>query len=97
MTRQPSTAASSALTLSDAPDQAVSEPQVATDGMATALREGRGNSEGKVVLCHRTDNGYHFIDVSVNAEPAHRVGTVVAAADGVLYVDSDESFYLGVN
>jgi hypothetical protein len=25
------------------------------------------------------------------------VGTVVAAADGALYVDSDESFYLGVN
>ena len=69
---EPSTAASSALTLSDAPDQAVSEAQVATDGMATALREGRGNSEGKVVLCHRTGNGYHSIDVSVNAEPAHR-------------------------
>jgi hypothetical protein len=25
------------------------------------------------------------------------VGTVVAAADGVLHVDADESFYLGVN
>ena len=68
----PSTAASSELTLSDAPDQAVSEPQVATDGMATALREGRGNSEDKVELCHRTGNGYHSIEVNVNAEPAHR-------------------------
>jgi hypothetical protein len=30
-------------------------------------------SEGKVELCHRTDSGsYHLIDVSVNAEPAHR-------------------------
>ena len=31
-----------------------------------------GNSQGKVVMCHRSDNGYHPIDVSVNAEPAHR-------------------------
>ncbi len=30
-------------------------------------------SAGKVVLCHRTESGtYHSIDVSVNAEPAHR-------------------------
>ena len=30
-------------------------------------------SEGKVELCHRTDSGsYQLIDVSVNAEPAHR-------------------------
>jgi hypothetical protein len=30
-------------------------------------------SSGKVELCHRTESGtYHMIDVSVNAEPAHR-------------------------
>lgn len=30
-------------------------------------------SSGKVLLCHRTESGtYHSIDVSVNAEPAHR-------------------------
>ena len=30
-------------------------------------------SEGKVELCHRADSGsYHLIEVSVNAEPAHR-------------------------
>jgi hypothetical protein len=30
-------------------------------------------SSGKVSLCHRTDSGdYQLIDVSVNAEPAHR-------------------------
>ena len=38
---------------------------------ATILNEAR--STGKVSLCHRTGNGsYHLIDVSVNAEPAHR-------------------------
>ena len=38
---------------------------------ATIVNESR--SSGKVSLCHRTDNGeYHLIDVSVNAEPAHR-------------------------
>jgi hypothetical protein len=40
-------------------------------GSATILNESR--SSGKVSLCHRTDSGeYHLIDVSVNAEPAHR-------------------------
>jgi hypothetical protein len=40
-------------------------------GSAVILNESR--SSGKVSLCHRTGNGeYHLIDVSVNAEPAHR-------------------------
>ena len=40
-------------------------------GSATIVNENR--SSGKVSLCHRTDSGeYHLIDVSVNAEPAHR-------------------------
>jgi hypothetical protein len=38
---------------------------------AVILNEFRSND--KVALCHRTDSGaYHMIDVSVNAEPAHR-------------------------
>ena len=38
---------------------------------ATIMNEAR--SAGKVSLCHSTGNGsYHLIDVSVNAEPAHR-------------------------
>ena len=39
------------------------------------LRSGRDDEEEgpKVQLCHRTGNGsYHLIEVSVNAEPAHR-------------------------
>ncbi len=46
--------------------------QVQVNGnSATILNETR--SAGKVSLCHRTDSGeYHLIDVSVNAEPAHR-------------------------
>jgi len=40
-------------------------------GSATIVNENR--SSGKVSLCHRTDSGeYHLIDVSLNAEPAHR-------------------------
>jgi hypothetical protein len=48
------------------------EIQVQVSGAnATILSESR--SEGKVTLCHRTGNGtYQKIDVSVNAEPAHR-------------------------
>ena len=40
-------------------------------GSATIVNETRSNS--KVSLCHRTDSGeYHPIEVSTNAEPAHR-------------------------
>lgn len=40
-------------------------------GSATIVSETRSNS--KVSLCHRTDSGeYHEIEVSVNAEAAHR-------------------------
>jgi hypothetical protein len=40
-------------------------------GSAIIVNEIR--SSGKISLCHRTDSGkYHLIDVSVNAEPAHR-------------------------
>ena len=48
------------------------EIQVQVSGTsATILNETR--SSGKVSLCHRTDSGeYQLIDVSVNAEAAHR-------------------------
>jgi hypothetical protein len=48
------------------------EIQVQVSGAsATIVSESR--SEGKVTLCHRTESGtYQKIDVSVNAEPAHR-------------------------
>ena len=48
------------------------EVQVQVNGTsATILNETR--SSGKVTLCHREGTGeYHLIDVSVNAEPAHR-------------------------
>ena len=48
------------------------ELQVQISGRtASILNESRSN--GKVSLCHREGNGgYHLIDVSVNAEPAHR-------------------------
>jgi len=53
------------------------EQEVAIDGdramvLKAAPGKGRGQSQGKVVLCHRDGNGYHSIEVSVNAEPAHR-------------------------
>ncbi|HET9362547.1 MAG TPA: hypothetical protein VFO58_22510 [Vicinamibacterales bacterium] len=65
--------ASSAVSLLNVADQELIEIDVAiTGGTATVQREVRGSS-GKVVLCHHTGNGsYHTIDVSVNAEPAHR-------------------------
>ncbi len=48
------------------------EIQVKISGVsATIVNENR--SSGKVSLCHHEGNGdYHLIDVSVNAEPAHR-------------------------
>lgn len=48
------------------------EIQVQINGAnATIVTETRVS--GKVSLCHRTESGtYHLIDVSVNAEPAHR-------------------------
>jgi hypothetical protein len=67
-----SSGSSSALSVSDVNDQDVIDLQVGIiGGVATVLRETRGN-QGKVVLCHRGDTGYHTIDVSVNAESAHR-------------------------
>lgn len=48
------------------------ELQVQVNG-ATATIVSEVRSDGKVSLCHRTESGtYHLIDVSVNAEPAHR-------------------------
>jgi len=48
------------------------EIQVQVDGgSATILNESRSN--GKVAICHGTGTGeHHLIDISVNAEPAHR-------------------------
>ncbi len=54
-----------------APDEFIEIQVQVSGGSATIVNESR--SSGKVSLCHRTDSGgYHLIDVSVNAEPAHR-------------------------
>ena len=47
------------------------EVQVQVNG-ATATILSATRSAGKVSLCHRESGGYHLIDISVNAEPAHR-------------------------
>ena len=48
------------------------EIQVNISG-TSAIIVNESRSSGKVSLCHHTGNGdYHLIDVSVNAEPAHR-------------------------
>jgi hypothetical protein len=48
------------------------EIQVQVNG-GSAIIVNENRSSGKVSLCHRTGSGeYHLIDVSVNAEPAHR-------------------------
>ena len=48
------------------------EIQVQVNGNS-AIIVNENRSSGKVSLCHRTDSGeFHLIDVSVNAEPAHR-------------------------
>jgi hypothetical protein len=53
------------------PDQLVQLLISISGGTINVVSETR--SEGKVELCHRTDSGsYQLIDVSVNAEPAHR-------------------------
>jgi hypothetical protein len=46
--------------------------QVSLNGQ-TATIVGQSRTTSKIRLCHRTDSqGYHLIDVSVSAEPAHR-------------------------
>ena len=62
------------VSLSNVMDQETIDLRVAiAGGTATVQSEVRGNGAGKLVLCHREGNGgYHPIDVSVNAEPAHR-------------------------
>ena len=48
------------------------EIQVQVNG-GSAIIVNENRSSGKTSLCHRTGSGeYHLIDVSVNAEPAHR-------------------------
>jgi hypothetical protein len=67
------TGAPATISLANVVDNEVIELQVAlARGTATVLNEVRGNSQGKVLLCHRSDSGYHTIDVSTNAEGAHR-------------------------
>jgi hypothetical protein len=57
--------------LNVAPDEFIEIQVQVNGGSAIVLNETR--SSGKVSLCHHTDSGaYHLIDVSVNAEPAHR-------------------------
>jgi len=57
--------------LNVAPDEFIEIQVQVNGGSATIVNESR--SAGKVSLCHSTGNGeYHLIDVSVNAEPAHR-------------------------
>jgi len=67
-------AAGSTVSLPNVVDQEVIELQVAlTAGAATVQSVVRGASQGKQVMCHLADDGgYHPIDVSVSAEPAHR-------------------------
>jgi len=62
------------VSLSNVKDQETIDLRVAiAGGTATVQSEVRGNGAGKLVLCHREGNGgYHPIDVSVNAERAHR-------------------------
>ena len=62
------------VSLSNVMDQETIDLRVAiAGGTATVQSEVRGNGAGKIVICHREGNGsYHPIDVSVNAEPAHR-------------------------
>jgi hypothetical protein len=64
----------STVSLSNVVDQEVIELQVAiVEGAATLQREVRGSGAGKLMLCHRDDDSlYHPIEVSGNAEPAHR-------------------------
>lgn len=64
----------STVSLSNVMDDEVIDLRVAiSGGIATVQSELRGNGAGKIVLCHREGNGgYHAIDVSVNAESAHR-------------------------
>ena len=62
------------VSLSNVMDRETIDLRVAiAGGTATVQSEVRGNGAGKLVLCHREGNGgYHPIDVSVNAETAHR-------------------------
>jgi hypothetical protein len=49
------------------------EIQVQVNGSSALIVNESRSSGRKVSLCHRTDSGeYHLIDVSVDAEPAHR-------------------------
>ena len=59
------------------------EIQVQVNGSsATILNESRSN--GKVSLCHRSDDGeYHLIDISLNAEAAHRAHGDAKAGEAV--------------
>jgi hypothetical protein len=62
----------STVTVANVADGEVIDLEVAiVSGVAQVRRERRGN-QGKVVICHRDDRGYHTIEVSVNAESAHR-------------------------
>ena len=62
------------MSLSNVMERETIELRVAiAGGAATVQSEVRGNGAGKLVLCHREGNGgYHPVDVSVNAETAHR-------------------------
>jgi hypothetical protein len=62
------------VSLSNVMDRETIDLRVAiAGGRATVQSEVRGHGTGKLVLCHREGNGgYHPVDVSLNAEPAHR-------------------------
>jgi len=70
----PGSGSAPSVSLSNVRDQETIDLRVAiAGGTATVQSEVRGKRAGKLVLCHREGNGgYHPIDVSVNAEPAHR-------------------------
>ncbi len=64
----------STVSLANVVDQEAIELKVSiVAGTATVEQVVRGASAGKLVLCHLADDGgYHPVDVSVSAEPAHR-------------------------
>lgn len=64
----------SSVALSSVADREVIDLRVAiSGGTARVESEVRGNGAGKLVMCHREDSGgYHAIDISGNAEAAHR-------------------------
>lgn len=94
---------SATISLEDVGNQQLVEIQVNLNG-GSAVVVSDVRSDGKVSLCHSTGNGsYHMINVSVNAEPAHRahgdgeVGDEVPADPTKVFDSSCRPVTLGVD